>query len=282
MSDSVQIIYTSHSPYLIHKNHPSRIRAIEVEDDNEEATITSEIFSSQGDTFEPLRNNLGIGLGDSPFVSKRQIVVEGPADYYILTGVAVYDREVLGRNILDWEEISVTPAGGASKVPDKAVWYSSEDISYAMLLDSDDEGQDVRAVIENEYHTLEDGLRRTVMLSTDAHDQDITIEDLFSPNLYVDCFNEVYGSRYDEFDAVGVSEVEGGHEIGEEFYDGTLIVDVLETVIEEQGIQEQKLSKVDIANELKQRLDQGEVKEEDVNEFFELLGELRSATDIRG
>lgn len=285
MSKNVEIIYTSHSPYLIEKSYPSRIRTIEASGENQAASITTDIFESGDDTLEPLRNALGIGLGDSLFVSKRQIIVEGPADYYILAGIAVYDRDTLQRNILDWEEVAVTPAGGATEVPKKAAWFESEEIRYAMLLDSDEGGREVRDDIQNQYHILENGREKTVMLRSQHSEEDITIEDLFDPELYVDCFNTVYSRIFNDFEEVDVKETTDADddvvEIDGRAYDGTLITDLLKDVLLTRGLinEDDDIGKVRIANELKQRLDQGKVNGEAISGFDPILGELKSITD---
>lgn len=282
LSHKIQIIYTSHSPYLINKSHPSRIRTIEPCGENQEAVVSTHVFGSEDDTFEPLRNSLGIGLGHSPFVSKRQIIVEGPSDYYILAGVAIYNREVLDRDILDWGGVSITPAGGATKIPEKAVWFASEDIEYAMLLDSDEEGKKVRDEIKNKYHTLEDGLMRTTMLKTSKNSNDVTIEDMIDPELYVECFNEVYKERYDGFDPVdAIPKPNGDYQISGKNHDGTLIVDLLEALVEEQGIDEDELSKAEIADKIKQRIDRNEIHKDQISDFEDVFSDLRAATELR-
>jgi len=54
-----QVVFSSHSPYLIDKRYPSRIRA--VEDTPRGGTkIREDIFKSDSHTLEPLRNALGV------------------------------------------------------------------------------------------------------------------------------------------------------------------------------------------------------------------------------
>lgn len=280
ISEDHQVIYTSHSPYLIRKEYPSRIRTIE-EKDSRGAEVRTDVFRSSEDTFEPLRNSLGIGYGDSPFVSKRQIIVEGPADYYILAGVATYYRDSLKQSILDWDEVSITPAGGASQVPDKAVWFASEEITYVMLLDSDEKGREVAEEIRTQYHRLENGEENTILLSSNFAENNVTIEDMFSPNFYVDCLNDVYHDLVDDFEEIEVESLEESlWSIDGYDYAGELLTETLEQCLEDQGI-DQELAKVQIADEIKQRLDHGEVEEEDVSSFRTLLGELRQRTDVR-
>lgn len=279
--ETTQILYTSHSPYLVRKSHPSRIRAIELEDGGPQATVTSNILGSDEDTFEPLRESLGIGLGHSPFVSKRQIVVEGASDYYILAGVAAYYENELDRNILDWSEIAITPAGGATKVPDKAVWLASEEIKYSMLLDSDSEGRDVKDDIGEKYHTLENGPERTVMLRSSRAHQNVAIEDMFPPEFYVECFNEVYERFFEDFEQIEVEDTdEGRWEIKDEDYEGEMITEVLKDILVERGMcdEDDDIAKVPIADVIKQRLSAGEVKEEDVADFNQILVDLQRHT----
>lgn len=276
LSEKRQIIYTTHSPYLIRKTALDRVRPI-VETENG-ARVQTEVFNTEKQTFEPIRDALGIRLGDSPFISKRQIVVEGPSDYYILTGVIEYYRDELRRQIVDFDEVAIVPAGGAQDVPNKAMLFATEDIDYAMVLDSDDEGRNAEEEIKTEYHRLERGEERTVLLSNSTSDEDVVIEDMFDPDFYVDCFNDTYSSISESFSRVNVEELDDSRwDMDGYEYQGQMITEILEEILEDQNIKKE-LAKVKIASTVQSRLRKGEATEEDVDEFQELLIKLREMT----
>jgi len=284
-----QIVFSSHSPYLIDKNYPSRVRAVE-DTPNNGTRIKQDIFGADDDTLEPLRNALGVDLGSSPFVSGRQVLVEGPTEYYAVTAVANYLHNVLERDIFDWPGISVMPVRGASDVIGKASWLASEGINYAILLDSDSEGQSVKEKIENHHEDIDD--ERVVLLKRGAIEDGLVIEDMFAPELYVSAFNAEYedftSELEDEFEPAEVEK--DGHlswKIGDLEYGGTKLPNVLEEYLTQQSVSEElvdangdiELRKRQIAERIASKLNNAKVDDNHLNAFNPLFGDIGSALD---
>lgn len=232
-----QVLYTSHSPYLINKQYPSRIRT--VEDSPDGTQINAAIFDADTGTLEPLRNALGIDMSSSPFISEGQVLVEGPTEYYILSAVGAYFENVLEREFIDWNKVSLMPVRGANDVIGKASWLESEELEYMILLDSDEEGQDVSQRINDHHGHINDD--RVMLLTRRPHDSGVVIEDVFDPAFYVEAFNEFYGKLSNdinnEFNSISIEQ--NGHnqwEIGRESYTGQRIDEVLVKELERQDV----------------------------------------------
>ncbi|WP_158589357.1 AAA family ATPase [Halococcus sp. IIIV-5B] len=269
IADHSQVLYTSHSPFLISKDHPSRIRIVEDRQDIR-TQVTGDFHEAGGLALEPLRAALGIGLGDSLFVSKRKLLVEGSSDYFIITGLMNY-FEGVDEDILEKSEISIMPVDGAPRMPDAAKWVASENISYGILLDSDQEGIDTRDIIEDEYHTVDSD---NIVLLEKGGNRGLVIEDMFAPVFYVDCVNKVYEDIVEDFDMIEVTESDDELYIANEKLSDTKITKAIESVFEEHGIGD--LDKNRVAKEIKDRLDDGEdVSEGDVRAFKPIFGRLR-------
>jgi len=301
---SDQVIYTAHSPYLIDKDRPTRIRI--VKDTQDMGTIIQhDVLDPQAepDSLEPLRNALGINLGDSPFLSKKTVLVEGPSDYYILTGVLNYFREYTNRAHFNSEKITINPSNGANQMPALASWLSSQNIDFAMVLDSDSEGQNVYEKVENNRF-LGVEPRNVTMLTKSGKTEDVVIEDMFPPEFYLNSFNVVLnniaddvGTNYRNLTAVeegneyriGVKQLgQSGWETGPVQYDGTGLDDVLEDVIEQQPIADEirsddgsvQLFKRQVAENIHTRLSKGDPSTESLSNFNRLLGEIGSTLDL--
>ena len=276
LSDSAQIIYSSHSPFLIRKEYPNRIRV--VEDREDEGTIVTEDYHTSDEmTLEPLRNALGIGLGDSPFVSKRKILVEGISDYEILIGVAHYFQNYIENDILNWSEITVMPTNGGNNMTRAAKWVASEDFSYVLLLDNDQKGKEVSEEIERNHQEIQS--ERIVFLSKDDNQRDfnIEVEDMFSPEFYIDCLNSAYSDLMDDFEEISIKKVEDGWLISDQEYKGRKIVNRVEEIFDDRGLGD--LDKLLVANEIQERLRGGEqVSEEDVSDFKPIFGKITNLT----
>ncbi|SEL88159.1 AAA family ATPase [Haloferax larsenii] len=282
-----QVVFSSHSPYLIDKRYPSRIRA--VEDTPRGGTkIREDIFESDSHTLEPLRNALGVDLGSSPFISRRQLLVEGPTEYYVVAAVANYFSQVLDRDLFGWQEVSVMPVRGASNVVGQASWLESEGIDYAIMLDSDQAGRDVRDRIRT--HNPDIDSDRVVLLQNTSNSEGVVTEDLFGTELYVSEFNAEYKdftSELDgEFEPVSVEDGEGlSCEIGGIEYDGSrldqVLVEYLEGTEVSVGVQnsrgEIELRKRQIAERIASRLNRSGVNENQLKSFNRLFARIDDA-----
>lgn len=273
VADDNQVIYTSHSPYLIRKEYPERIRI--VEDMKDEGTqITSDFIESSESSLEPLREALGIGLGDTPFAAKRKILVEGPSDYYILTGLAHYSKE-WGDDILEWDDLSLMVMDGANKMVDVAKWVASEGFDYALLLDNDEQGKEVETEIDEHHDEIRDG--EVVLLDKpDGPDYHVEIEDMFPPTFYVDCVNVAYDEILDDFDPIEISENGDGWDIEGAEYEGRKIVSVLDDIFDDRG--DGDFDNKVVAKEIMRQLKAGDVSESHIEAFKPILGKLNAAT----
>lgn len=284
-----QVVFSSHSPYLIDKRYPSRIRA--VEDTPRSGTkIREDIFESDSHTLEPLRNALGVNLGSSPFVSRRQLLVEGPTEYYVVAAVANYFSQALNRDLFGWQEVSVMPVRGANNVVGQASWLESEGINYAIMLDSDEAGQDVHERIQTHNPAIDSD--RVVLLQNTSTSEGVVTEDLFDPELYVSEFNAEYKEFTSELDGeFEPASVEGNDglswEIGGLEYTGSrldqVLVEYLESTEFSENLQnsrgEIELRKRQIAERIASRLNRNDVEEDQLESFNRLFAEIDAAME---
>jgi predicted ATP-dependent endonuclease of OLD family len=139
----VQVIYVTHSPFLIDKNHSERVRALEKA---EGAKGTRVISGAAQNHYEPLRSAFGSFVGETTFISGCNLMVEGPADQILLAGSAAYLRKlenVPESQLLDLNRITIVPAGGGMSVPYLVYLARGRDAekpAVIVILDSDSEG----------------------------------------------------------------------------------------------------------------------------------------------
>lgn len=284
-----QVLYSSHSPYLIQKQYPSRIRT--VEDSPGGTQISADIFDADTGTLEPLRNALGINLSSSPFVSEGQILVEGPSEYYVLSSVGAYFENVLEREFIDWNKVSIMPVRGANDAIGKASWLASEEIEYVILLDSDEKGQSVQERITEHHQDIEDN--RVILLERRPHDTGVVLEDIFSPEFYVEAFNEYYSKFTNDFEnefepLVVQDEGHNTWEIGVSEYDGSRIDQVLISELERQDIADElrndegeiELRKRQIAEIISDKINNNDVEADDLEYFNPVLAEIDTRLDL--
>jgi predicted ATPase len=133
-----QLIYTTHSPYLINRNFPRRIRVVR-KGDAEEGTQYVE--RSRARRYEPVRTALGIDSAPTLFLGSDNILLEGASDQYILA--ELIRTFVTPRNIgslLDLNSVVMVSANGAENVENvlaHSKWADEPIPPTVILLDAD-------------------------------------------------------------------------------------------------------------------------------------------------
>ncbi|MBD1888340.1 AAA family ATPase [Coleofasciculus sp. FACHB-SPT9] len=96
----VQVVYVTHSPFLIDKNHSQRIRVLEKGVEEEGTRVVKDAAKNH---YEPLRSAFGAFVGETAFIGNCNLMVEGPADQILIAGAATYlrSRNVSKREMLD-------------------------------------------------------------------------------------------------------------------------------------------------------------------------------------
>ena len=140
VAKSSQIIYTTHSPFMINKNYPDRIRGVFKESPHGTTIDNKPYRPTKGGYYEPLRTSIGLTLGNSLFIGGCNLIVEGIADQIILAAFSRHSARQDKQPFINLQDICITPAGGADNVPYFAYLCSIEDMKTVVLLDNDREG----------------------------------------------------------------------------------------------------------------------------------------------
>lgn len=189
-----QVIYSTHSPFLVDVRHLESVRVVEdnstPENPDDAARIRQDAFSRDPDTLFPLQGALGYDLAQNLFIgSAEHLVVEGVADFMYLETLSEH-LKTIGREGLD-EKISIVPVGGLSKVPTFIALLGAH-VSVSVLVDSSTQG------MQRITDLIEEGMlpqSRLVTIGQALSSKEGDIEDLFEPAEYVTLFNHAFGSR---------------------------------------------------------------------------------------
>lgn len=107
-----QVIYSTHSPFLINPSRLDRVRT--VTDTSEGSVISDMIMENDPDTLFPLQAAIGFDISQNLFNNKRNLLVEDPADL-ILLNLMSGTLKSLSRTGLR-EGVSIIPIGGLEKL----------------------------------------------------------------------------------------------------------------------------------------------------------------------
>jgi len=87
LAQNNQTLYTTHSPFMVDGDHLERARAVYEKEDGTTG-ISEDIWPRDKDSLFPLQAALGYQLVQSLFISKRQLLVEGITDYWLIKTLA--------------------------------------------------------------------------------------------------------------------------------------------------------------------------------------------------
>jgi len=185
---SNQIIYSTHSPFMVPTHQLDSVRTVSVNED----TGTTVTNNPTGDarTLFPLQAALGYNLAQSLFVGHNNIVVEGVTDYWILSAISEYLADNNREKICF--DLTITPAGGAQKVSYMVALLTSEKLNVFLLLDEE----------RNSRITKDDLVKskliheQNIIFVSEAFDENspkqADIEDLLDADIYEQLVRESY------------------------------------------------------------------------------------------
>lgn len=144
----IQVVYVTHSPFLLDKNHADRIRVLQKGKGSDGTRV---IKNASQNHYEPLRSAIGAYVGETAFIGACNLLVEGVADQVLLAGMSRLiqrDGPVGEGELLDLNRLVLVPCGSASHVPYMLYLIRGRDADappVIVLLDSDKSGSDAAA-----------------------------------------------------------------------------------------------------------------------------------------
>jgi hypothetical protein len=139
-----QVVYVTHSPFLINRNAGERIRVLDKGVTDEGTRVVKDIARNH---YEPLRSSLGAFVAETSFIGGSNLFVEGLADQVLLAGTSSHllTQGAPKTESLDLNSVTIVPAGSASSVPYLVYLARGRDVvrpPCVALLDSDRDGNE--------------------------------------------------------------------------------------------------------------------------------------------
>lgn len=139
-----QIVYVTHSPFLVNRNAGERVRVLDKGVMDEGTRVVKDVARNH---YEPLRSSLGAFVAETSFIGGSNLFVEGLADQVLLAGLNSH-LVAIGAprtTVLDLNDVTIVPAGSAASVPYLVYLARGRDVvrpPCVVLLDSDTAGND--------------------------------------------------------------------------------------------------------------------------------------------
>jgi hypothetical protein len=188
LAEKNQLLYTTHSPFLVGPDELDLVRVVEMTDRNVGTKVRTRVTAQDPVALLPLQEALGYDLAQSLFSQQRNLVLESLTDYWYVDAVAQLLRE---GNVVDLnEKITLLPASQAGKVVYYATILHAQKLKVAALLDSDTAADQARNQ-EILVHTLGN---KAVIRTKDAYEGPVeqpAVEDLLRKTLVEIAKNEL-------------------------------------------------------------------------------------------
>ena len=190
-----QLIYTTHSPFMVDPQHFDRVRIVqdlsietdsdELPDERQGTKVITEVLEATQDSLFPLQGALGYEIHQSLFIGPNCLVVEGASDLLYIQTISAF-LQGLGRAGLsaDW---TITPVGGAGNVPTfVALIGAHTNLNIAVLIDFQKKGQQS---VENLYKSKLLKKQNVLTFADYVEGNEADIEDMFDPEFYLNLVN---------------------------------------------------------------------------------------------
>ena len=192
-----QVIYTTHSPFMIDATDILSVRTVEDVTDKKGVLLGTKvgdkILSSDSDTLFPLRAALGYDITQTLFIGENCLLVEGPSDFVYIQWAS---QQLAARNRTKLDSRwTIVPTGGISKFGTFVSLFAGQDLNIAVVTDFHQ--GDKNQVRNLRYHELLASNR--VFSATQFVDkEEADIEDLIGWGLYRRVVNGHYGLNKDK------------------------------------------------------------------------------------
>ena len=188
LSEDNPLIYTTHSPFLIDGEHIHRVRPV-TEDQTGHSRISIDGWPKDRETIFPLQAAAGYAMVRGLFQHKKNVLVEGMADYLYLHSLNLHCRTRSRQSLSD--DIYITPCGGTKNVGHIASLFLGQKVRPVILLDGDDAG---RARQDSLMKELYAGNEKAVLMLGDVLDQEeCEIEDIIGEETILAALSEFVG-----------------------------------------------------------------------------------------
>jgi energy-coupling factor transporter ATP-binding protein EcfA2 len=187
-----QVLYTTHSPFLIDPDDLLSVRTVEDVTDPSGRVLGSKVgdkvLSADAETLFPLRAVLGYDITQTMFIGEHSLLVEGPSDLLYLRW-ATSELESRGKVGLD-RRWTITPCGGIRKVGSFLALFGAHHLHVAVFTDfAHGDKAEVRSL--REAGLLRDGHVVTADMFADGQ-AEADVEDMLGRKFYCSLVNNAY------------------------------------------------------------------------------------------
>ena len=186
-----QVVYTTHSPFMIDLNRLSSVRTVQ-DMDGRGTVVSNDVMVHDTETVFPLQVAMGYRLAQSLFLAPHCLLVNSPSDqiYLRVLGEAVAAH---GHLPLDARWVTI-PVGDADNLPIYLSLLGDGDVNVAVMMDVTP-----KSSAHIEENNDETGRSSPIKMTEVTQTRYPDLEDLFDPDFYLQLVNQAYDSELSRY-----------------------------------------------------------------------------------
>lgn len=195
-----QVVYTTHSPFMVEPNRVERVRIVEDQGPDSGSVVTEDVHSVGEDATFPLQAALGYDIAQNLLIGPDNLLLEGGSDDTYLRIMSDHLR-TLGREGLDsrWRIVSTH---GATNMPAFVSLFAELDVT--LLIDGTSKST---GKLDTLVRAKALPQKRVISTNQFAAMDPSDIEDLFTPGEYLKLYNGAFGSSLKVGDLNGTDRI---------------------------------------------------------------------------
>lgn len=207
-----QVIYTTHSPFMVDSTRFDRVRIVEDKSmdtaeplpPNEAGTkVYTDVLEVSSGSLFPLQGALGYELSQTLFVGPNSLIVEGVSDLLYLQFISsILERKKRTPLSAEW---TITPVGGSEKISTfVALLGAQKRLTVATLIDIQEKD---RQQVENLYKRKLLKKQNVLTFADFTGKKEADIEDMFEADFFLELVNKEFENSLQK--PVTVSDLTG-------------------------------------------------------------------------
>lgn len=192
LAPEYQVIYTTHSPFMIDSLKLNEVRTVyDTQNPKVGSVVSDAVEEKDSDTLFPLQAALGYTIAQNLYVSPNNLLVEGISDLVYLNHFSSA-LKALGREGLS-DDVTIVPVGGADKIATFISLMRGNELSTVCLLDTfTDQRAETRLKKMVEQKIIAD--KKIIYYHSVLERSFADIEDMFTKDEYVILYNGAFGT----------------------------------------------------------------------------------------
>lgn len=192
LAPEYQVIYTTHSPFMIDSLKLNEVRTVyDTQNPKIGSVISDAVEEKDSDTLFPLQAALGYTIAQNLYVSPKNLLVEGISDLVYLNHFSTILKDMGKEGLSD--DVTIVPVGGADKIATFISLMRGNELSTVCLLDTfTDQKAEVRLKHMVEQKIIAD--KKILYYHSVTGQTFADIEDLFRKEEYLALYNGPFGT----------------------------------------------------------------------------------------